>query len=86
MTKTIRLGSFLYTSPAAWHNFINDLTNRGVKQDDDEGFSLETLNSELEQFNARYYDEDRIGYVEFASEESYFAFLLTHGSINAEHE
>ena len=84
MTKTIQLGTYLYTSPTVWHNFINNLTIRGVKQDDDEGFSLETLNSELNQFDARYYSEDRIGYVEFASEESYFAFLLAHGSRNAE--
>lgn len=80
MPKTLKLGSLLYMCPPVWYNFIKELRNQGVEEENDDGFSVETLNRELSAFDAHYYYIGNTGYVDFQTESSYVAFLLTYGS------
>ena len=76
MTVSLKLGSMLYSCPANWVRFIEDLRNRGVKQTVSEGFEIDTLNQELKPFKAHYIPATR---VDFADERCYTMFILKYG-------
>ena len=76
MTVSLKLSSGLYTCPVSWVNFIRDLKDRGVKQNNFEGFDIATINQELKQFKAQYIPATR---VDFANEKCYTLFVLKYG-------
>ena len=68
----------LYESPLGWQRFILDLKNR-LPFDSIEGYSIETLNRELEPFQARVYESGRNSFLDFADERCYTLFVLKYG-------
>lgn len=89
MTVRLTLSSSLYVCPQNWFNFIKDLESR-LEHNDQNGFSVETINQELARFNARYVEGKKYQHagvefvdrasVEFDSEESYTMFVLLYGN------
>ena len=76
----MQLGKLLYECPAAWINFINDLGQRNVPTEDDEGYSVGTINNELKLFGGTYLgNENRI---EFETAGGYTYFLMVYGHSN----
>ena len=78
MTVSLRLGDGLSLCPTNWQNFIRDLRDRGVEQNNLEGFDFDTLNQELKQFKAQYIPQTR---VDFANEKCYTLFVLKYGGL-----
>lgn len=80
MTVSLWLGSMLYSCPANWVNFIQDLRKREIKQNDTHGFDIDTLNQELSRFNAQYIDDVNLpSRVDFKNEKYYNLFVLRYG-------
>lgn len=80
MTVSLQLGSMLYSCPANWINFINDLRKRGVNQNSTHGFDIDTLNQELSRFKAQYVDGVNLpSRIDFKNEKYYNLFVLRYG-------
>ena len=65
-------------SPLGWQRFISDLKNR-LPYNSREGYSIETLNRELEPFKARIYESGCNSFLDFANERCYTLFVLKYG-------
>jgi len=76
MTVRLKLGPGIHSCPANWIRFIEDLRNRGVKQNVNHGFEIDTLNQELKPFKARYIPHTR---VDFEDERYYTMFVIKYG-------
>jgi len=64
--------------PVGWQNFIEDLRDR-IPYNDREGFSIDTINSELEPFRAWFYESGGNDFVNFKDEKRYNLFVLKYG-------
>lgn len=78
VTRTWLIQEYMRDCPQGWQQFIEDLESR-ISFDDREGFSIDTLNSELEPYQARYYENGRNSFVDFADEKCYTLFILKYG-------
>ena len=80
MTVRLKLGSYLYTCPLVWQNFIKDLDRRAIERDStSEGFSIDTINQELAPYSAQYIQIDHQSSLDFADESCYSLFALRYG-------
>lgn len=80
VTRTWTMGSILLECPTGWQNFIHDLQQRIPDMEDiDVGFSIGTLNKELEPYHARYYESSHNCFVDFYNEKCYTMFVLKYG-------
>jgi len=80
VTRTWTMGSILLESPTGWQNFIHDLEQRIPDMEYvDGGFSIETLNKELEPYHARYYEHGHNSFVDFYNDKCYTLFVMKYG-------
>ena len=77
--KKMQLGRWLYECPQSWQNFIEHLDETGCQKNNDESFSVDTLNKELSWFEAEYHKDDLNPYIDFNDENGYKLFVLVHG-------
>lgn len=75
MYKIIIIKTFAY-SPKHWQNMVDYLTDHG--DTDSEGVTVNCLNQELKQFDARYVegDSNTYSYIEFENEAGYTFYIL----------
>jgi hypothetical protein len=78
VTRTWFISEYMSDCPLGWQQFIEDLKTR-VSLDLRVGFSIDTLNRELEPYQARYYESGCNSFVDFADEKCYTLFVLKYG-------
>lgn len=83
MTRTWLIKEYMSDCPLGWQRFIEELQSR-LPFNSRFGFSIEIINSELEQYRARYYESGRNGFVDFYDDAFYTLFVLKYGGKNEE--